>query len=68
MKKKIENRDMLKDLDIIKDFQLTKIKGGVSSDKVEDKCGACCEYLLGGGSAIVYQPKYIPLEFIYLLL
>lgn len=51
MKKKIENRDMLKDLDIIKDFQLTKIKGGISSDKVEDKCGACCQLLGGGGGA-----------------
>jgi hypothetical protein len=50
MKKNIENRDMLKDLDIIKDFQLTKIKGGVS-DKVEDKCGACCQLLGGGGGA-----------------
>ncbi|WP_159431329.1 hypothetical protein [Bacteroides ihuae] len=43
--------DLLKDVEQIKEFQLEEIKGGADSKQVEQKCGACCQLLGGGGGA-----------------
>ncbi|HOK36048.1 MAG TPA: hypothetical protein PK860_01995 [Paludibacteraceae bacterium] len=50
MKKNIKNEIFLKDLEIIKEFQLEEIKGGADA-QLAKACAACCLILGGGGSA-----------------
>lgn len=50
MKKNIKNKDFIKDLEVIKEFQLEEIKGGVDA-QLAKACGACCLIFGGGGSA-----------------
>ncbi|WP_165004263.1 hypothetical protein [Seramator thermalis] len=51
MKENIKNKDFIKDLEVIKEFQLEEIKGGVTDQLSEEKCASCCQLALGGGSA-----------------
>ena len=44
-------KDLLKDVEQIKEFQIEELKGGTDSKQVEQKCGACCQLLGGGGGA-----------------